>query len=73
MLFCEGLRNLARTRKLVRLLLRQRWDEVKVLTCLQVMDEMERRAGLYVGMNGTHLDSSIVMVIALLGKVLRFG
>ena len=59
MLFCEGLRILARTRKLVRLLLRrkaigadlntlwQRWDEVKMLMCLRMMDEMERRAGLY--------------------------
>ena len=66
-LFCEGLRSLARTRKLGRLLLRrkatigadlnilwQRWDEVKMLMCCRMMDEMERRAGLYVNMNGTH-------------------
>lgn len=57
MLFCEGLRILARTRKLVRLLLRrkatigadlktlwQRWNEVKTLACLRMMDEVERRA-----------------------------
>ena len=59
------MRSLACTRKLVRLLLRrkattgadlnmlcQQWDEVKMLMCLRMMDKMERRAGLYVSMNG---------------------
>ena len=72
MLFCEGLRSLARTRKLVRLLLRrkatigadlnmlwQRWDEFKMLMCLRMMDETERKAGLYV--------LSVVIVVALFG------
>ena len=80
-LFCKGLRSLARTRKLVMLLARrkatigvdlnmlwQRWDEVKILMCLRMMEEMERRAGLHVSMNGTHSDLSVVMVVALFGK-----
>ena len=80
-LFCERLRSLARTRKLVRLSLRrkatigadlnmlwQRWDEVKMLICLRMMDEMARRTGLYVSMNGTHSDLSVVMVVVLFGK-----
>ena len=32
-----------------------------------MMDEMERRAGLYVSMKGTHSDLSVVMVVALFG------
>lgn len=81
MLFCDWLRSLARTRKLLRLLPRrkatrgadlnklwQRWDEVEMLMSLSVMDEMERRAGLYVSMNGTHSDLSVVMVVAFLDK-----
>ena len=30
-----------------------------MLKCLRMMDEMERRAGLNVCMNGTHSDLSI--------------
>ena len=33
-----------------------------------MMGGIERRAWLYVGMNGTHSDLSVVMVVALLGK-----
>ena len=33
-----------------------------------MMGVLERRAWLYVGMNGTHSDLSVVMVVALLGK-----
>ena len=81
MLSCEGLCNLARTGKLLRLLPRrkatvgadlnmlwQRWDEVKMLRCLRMMDEMERRAGsyVYVSINGTHSDLSIVVVVTFL-------
>ena len=43
-----------------------------MLRCLRMMDEMERRAGLYVGMNRTHSDLSVVMVVALLGKSASF-
>ena len=50
----------------------QRWDEVKMLMCLRMMEEMERRAGLYVSMNGTHSDLSVVMVVALFGKSASF-
>ena len=39
-----------------------------MLMSLSVMDEMERRAGLYVSMNGTHSDLSVVMVVAFLDK-----
>ena len=81
MLFCERFRSLARTRKFVKLLLRrkatigadfnvlrQRLDEGKMLMCLRMTDEMERRAGLCVSMNGMHPDWSLMMVAALLGK-----
>ena len=80
MLFSEGLHGFTRTRRLVRFLLRrkatinanfnmlrQRWDDMKVL-CLQMMGGIERRALLYVSMNGTHSDLSVVMVVALLIK-----
>ena len=50
----------------------QRWDEVKMLTCLRMMDEMERRAGLHVTMNGTHSDLSVVVVVAFFGKSASF-
>ena len=50
----------------------QRWDEVKMLMCLRMMEEMERRAGLHVTMNGTHSDLSVVMVVALFGKSASF-
>ena len=33
-----------------------------------MMDEMELRVWLYVTMNGTHSDLSVVMVVALLCK-----
>ena len=79
MLFCEGLHRFTRTRRLVRFLLRrkatinadlnmlwQRWDDMKVL-CLRLMGRIERRAWLYVSMNGTHSDLSVVVVVALLG------
>lgn len=46
----------------------QRWDEVKMLKCLRMMDEMELRVWLYVTMNGTHSDLSVVMVVAFLDK-----
>ena len=82
MLFREGWRNLACiTRTLLRLLLRrmatiradlnmlqQRRDEVKMLKSLQMMDEMERRAGLFGGVNRTHSDLSIVVVVTFWGK-----
>ena len=42
------------------------------MMCLRMMDEMERRAGLYVCMNGTHSDLSVVMVVAHLGKGASF-
>ena len=35
-------------------------------------DEMERRGGLYVSMNGAHSDLSIVVVVTLLGKSALF-
>ena len=67
MLFCERLRSLARTRKFVKLLLRrkatigadfnvlsQRLDEGKMLMCLRMTDEIERRAALCVSITGTH-------------------
>jgi len=86
MLFCEGLRSWARTRKMVRLLLRrkatigadlkmlwQRWDEIKLLMCLPMTDGMELRVGFYVSMNGTHSDLSVVMVVALSGKSASFS
>ena len=79
MLFCEGLHRFTRTRRLVRFLLRrkaiidanlnmlwQRWGEMKVL-CLRMMGGIERRTWLYVSMNGTHADLSVVVVVALLG------
>ena len=81
-LFCEGLHDLhrfTRTRRLVRFLLCrkatinvdlnvlwQRWDDMKVL-CLRMMGGIERRAWLYVSMNGTHSDLSVVMVVAFFG------
>ena len=82
-LFCEGVRSLARTRKLLPRLkaitgaglnmVWQRWDEVKMLMYLRMMDDMERRAVLYVSMNdGMHSDLSVVLVIALLGKSASF-
>ena len=37
-----------------------------------MMDEMERRAGLYISTNGTHSDLSVVMVVALFGKSASF-
>ena len=43
-----------------------------MLMCLRMMDEMDRRAGLYVSMNGTHSDLSVVMVVTLLGKSVSF-
>ena len=49
-----------------------RWDEVKMLVCLRMMDETERRAGLYVSMNATHSDLSVVMVVARFGKSASF-
>ena len=36
------------------------------------MDDMERRAGLFVSMNGTHSDLSVVMVVGLFGKSASF-
>ena len=79
MLFCEGLHGFTRTRRLVRFLLRrkatinadlnmlwQRWDDMKVL-CLRLMGGIEWRAWLYVSMNDTHSDLSVVVVVALLG------
>ena len=36
------------------------------------MHEMERRAGLYLSMNGTHSDLSVVMVVAFLDKSASF-
>ena len=50
----------------------QRLDEVKILKCLRMMDYMERRARLYVSMNGTHSVLSEVMVVTLLGKSASF-
>ena len=44
-----------------------------MLMCLRMMDEMDRRAGLYVSMNGTHSDLSVVMVVTLLGKCFVSG
>ena len=44
-----------------------------MLMCLRMMDEMERRAGFYVIMNGTRSDSSVVMVVELFGKSASFG
>ena len=86
MLFCEGLCNLARTRKLLRLLLHrkatiaadlnmfcQRWDAVKMMKCLRMMDEMERRLGLYVSMNGTRSDLFWWWWWACLGEIGSFG
>ena len=49
-----------------------RWDEVKMLVCLRMMDETERRAGLYVSMNATHSDLSVVMVVERFGKSASF-
>ena len=40
----------------------QRWDEVQMLKCLRMMDEMDRRAGLCVSKTGTRLDLSKAMV-----------
>ena len=40
----------------------QRWDEVKMLKCLRMMDEIDRRAGLYVSETGTRLDLCKAMV-----------
>ena len=37
-----------------------------------MMDDMERRAGLYVSMNETYSDASVVMVVALFGKCAWF-
>ena len=78
---CDGLRGLARKRNLVRLLLCRKaavgadlnmlwqlWDEVKMLMCFRMMDKMERVAGLYVSMNGTPRNLSVVMVVAVLCK-----
>ena len=39
----------------------KRWDEVKMLICW-----------LYVSMNETYSDSSVVMVVALFGKCASF-
>ena len=36
------------------------------------MDEMERSAGLFVSINGTHSALSVVMVVALFGKSASF-
>ena len=44
-----------------------------MLLCLRMMNEMGRRAGLYVSMNVTHSDLSVVMVVALFVKVLRLA
>ena len=39
-----------------------------MLMCLRMIDDIERRAGLCVSMNGMHSDLSVIMVAALLGK-----
>ena len=63
-----GLRSLALTSKSLRLLVRrkatrgvalktlvQRGDEDRMLKCLSIMDDTERRAGLYVTTRGTRI------------------
>ena len=37
------------------------------MLCLRMMGRIERRTWLYVSMNGTHADLSVVVMVALLG------
>lgn len=39
-----------------------------MLKCLRMMDEKERRAGLYLSKTGAHLDLSKVMVVTFWGR-----
>lgn len=50
----------------------QRRDEVKMLKRLRMMNEIERRAALYVSITGTHSDLYLVTVVAFLGKSASF-
>lgn len=50
----------------------QRRDEVKMLKRLRMMNEIERRAALYVSITGTHSDLYLVTVVVFLRKSASF-